>query len=210
MFDTSEGRTRRTAPARPRCQEPHRRRAGRVRDRGPRTGGALRGEGRPEVRAGGARVPDALHGRSEPIVGRRRPDRRGPRGARAADAGIVDAATNAARAVATDRRWMRPGLRSVDPIVSYRASAAARTVAHASPVPTYLAAPRWNLRCAPWKGGTRRHTPAAGGACGGLAIAARETRVPQCEFSRVAFPRRYARLAQARRPAMSATPGLAR
>jgi hypothetical protein len=63
MFVTSEGRTRRTAPARPRCQEPHCRRAGRVRDRGPRTGGALRGEGRPEVRAGGARVPDALHGR---------------------------------------------------------------------------------------------------------------------------------------------------
>ena len=108
--------------------------------------------------------------------------------------------------------WTRPpeGPLSVDPIVSYPAPAAARTVAHASPVPTYLAAPRWNLRCAPWKGGTRRHTPAAGGACGGLAIAARETRVPQCEFSRVAFPRRYARLAQVRRPAMSATPGLAR
>ena len=30
-------------------------------------------------------------------------------------------------------------------------------------------------------GGTWRHTPAAGGACGGLAIAARETRTPQCE-----------------------------
>ena len=31
------------------------------------------------------------------------------------------------------------------------------------------------------QGGTWRHTPAAGGACGGLAIAARETRTPQCE-----------------------------
>ena len=42
-------------------------------------------------------------------------------------------------------------------------------------------APRWILRCPPWNGGTWRHTPAAGGACGGLAIAARETRTPQYE-----------------------------
>ena len=72
--------------------------------------------------------------------------------------------------------------------MSCPAPPAAPTVVHASPVPKYLAAPRWILRCPPWKGGTWRHTPAAGGACGGLAIAARETRIPQCEFSRAAFP----------------------
>ena len=71
-------------------------------------------------------------------------------------------------------------VRRIDPIVSYPAPPAAPTVVRASPVPEY---PRHQggSFVPPWKGGIWWHTPAAGGACGGVAIAARETRTPQCE-----------------------------
>ena len=65
----------------------------------------------------------------------------------------------------------------VDPIVSYPAPPPAPTVVHASPVPKYLAAPRWILRCPPCKGvlgGTP--LPQAGPAAGSRSL--RERLVP--------------------------------
>ena len=47
--------------------------------------------------------------------------------------------------------------------------------------PEYSATPRWEPSLRTLEGGTRPHTLAAGGVRGGLAIAARETRTPQCE-----------------------------
>ena len=95
-----------------------------------------------------------------------------------------------------------PACQAIDPIVSYPAPPPAPTVVHANPVPTYLAAPRW-IFVPPWKGGTWRHTPAAGVAYGGRAIAARETRTPPV---RVSLAQRLLRLSSSGAGAKSARP----
>ena len=67
----------------------------------------------------------------------------------------------------------------IDLIVSYPAPRAAPSVAHASPVPEYLARYQGGSFVAHLrKGGTWRHTPAAGGACGGLAVHCSERLAP--------------------------------
>ena len=84
-------------------------------------------------------------------------------------------------------RRTRPG-QTIDPIVSCPAPPPAPTVVMRARCRS-TSRHQGGSFVPPWKGGTWRHTPAAGGACGGLAIAARETRTPQCEPSRAAFPR---------------------
>ena len=83
----------------------------------------------------------------------------------------------------------------IDPIVSCTGPPAARSVANASPVPVLLRGTRWILR-GTLQGRIRRHTPAAGGAYGGFAIAARETRTP-CESLPRSVPPRLAHLSTA-------------
>ena len=77
---------------------------------------------------------------------------------------------------------------AIDPIVSYPAPPAAPSVVMRARC-RRTSRHQGGSFVPPWMGGTWRHTPAAGGACGGLALAARETRISQCEFSRAAFPR---------------------
>ena len=98
--------------------------------------------------------------------------------------GRKDSATSLFREHVWRQRQGSPG--GIDPIVSCPAPPPTSTVVHASPG-TDVSLHQGGFLVAHLGRGTWRHTPAAGGACGGLAIAARETRVPQCEFSRAAF-----------------------
>jgi hypothetical protein len=82
-------------------------------------------------------------------------------------------------------------LRRIDPIVSLYGPAARIYRGPREPGAEIPAAARW-LEPA-LQGGTRRHTPAAGGVCGRLAIAARETRTPRASLSRAASPSSGAR-----------------